>query len=113
MTNLIHDPLAHSDRKDYSNRLIGMATREYERFSTTYPLRPEGHKLEVIGIVLGCLLNSGHTIATVDQCNTLEEIVGRGQRFRDVAYFNILRRERVAVDEGLADNGGGVQVPPF
>ena len=79
----------------------------YEGLSTTYPLRPKGHKLEAIGIVLGYLLNSGHAIATLDQRNALEEIVRRGQRFRDVARLNILRRERVAVDQGLANNGGG------
>ena len=113
VTNRIHYPLAHSARKEYTNRLIIMASRVYSGLSTTYPLRPEGHQLEAIGIILGCLLNSGHTVATMKQREALKEIVLRGQRFRAVAHFNILRRERMAVDEGLADTGGGISNTAF
>ena len=79
MTNRIHDPLANPVFEDYASRLIVIATRDYERLSTTYPLRPEGHKLEAVGIVLGSLLSDGQAITAMAQRNAVEEIEQRGQ----------------------------------
>ena len=103
-TNRIHTPLDEAAFNAYSKRLISRATMEYHDLSSNYPLPPEGHKLEAIGIIFGALLSAGHAFATADQQSALALIKQRGQRFRDVALQNIHRRERVALAPDLAEN---------
>ena len=86
----------------------------YEGLSTPYPIRPEGHTLEAIRVVLGCLLNSRHTVATMAHRSALAEILQRVQRFRDVAYLYIHHHEWVVPAEGMVHNTrGGFQYRLF
>ena len=103
-TNRIHTPLDEAAFNAYSKRLISRATMGYNDLSSNYPLPPEGHKLEAIGIILDALHSAGPAFATADQRSALALIRQRGQRFRDVALQNILRREQVALAPERAEN---------